>query len=103
MATKIGAKGPVNIQAKLVDETPIVFEINARFSATCPLRATAGINEPDIVFRNVCLDEDLTVDSYQKLICLRYWNEVYVPVSACEKITDTRTIHGTNSVILSYF
>ena len=103
VATKIGAKGPVNIQAKLVNDIPIVFEINARFSATCPLRATAGINEPDIVFRNVCLDEDLAFDSYQKLICLRYWNEVYVPVSACEKITDSKSIHSPISIIPSYF
>lgn len=103
VALKLGARGPVNIQAKLVDNIPIVFEINARFSATCPLRATAGINEPDVVFRNVCLDEDIQIDSYQKLICLRYWNEVYVPIAACEKISDEKSIQHPNSIIPSYF
>lgn len=103
VALKLGARGPVNIQAKLIGDIPTVFEINARFSATCPLRATAGINEPDIVFRNVCLDEDIQVDSYQKLLCLRYWNEVYVPMSTCEKISDEKTIHRPDSVIPAYF
>lgn len=103
VALILGARGPVNIQAKLMGDTPYVFEVNARFSATCPLRATAGINEPDIVFRNVCMDEDIQIDSYQKLICLRYWNEVYVPVSTCEQISDAKTIHSPISMIPSYF
>ena len=34
-----------------------VFEINPRFSATCPMRAVAGINEPDIVLRNIFMNE----------------------------------------------
>lgn len=102
-ALKLGTRGPVNIQAKLLGDTSVVFEVNARFSATCPLRATAGINEPDIIFRNVCLDEDIKIESYQKLVCLRYWSEVYVPMSACEQITDEKTIQNPNSVIPSYF
>jgi hypothetical protein len=37
-------------QAKLEGDAPIVFEINPRFSAMCPMRAAAGVNEPDIIF-----------------------------------------------------
>lgn len=50
-ALKIGATGVINIQSKLIEENPKVFEINPRFSATTPMHAVAGINEPDIVFR----------------------------------------------------
>ena len=103
VARKIGATGAINIQAKIVDDKHKVFEINARFSATCPLRAVAGINEPDIVYRNSLLDEKIKIDSYQKLVCMRYWNEVYVPMSTYEKFADKKMIQDNDSFIPSYF
>lgn len=102
-AIKTGARGPINVQAKLVDDVSKVFEINARFSATCPLRATAGVNEPDIIFRNMVLGEKIKVDSYQKLVCMRYWNEVYIPFSTYEKIFSLKTIQKPSSEIPDYF
>src|SRR5205085_6180428 len=77
-AVKFGIKGPVNIQVRLDKTEPTLIEINPRFSATCPMRAIAGVNEPDIVFRNSVLGEEIKVDRYRQLVCLRYWSEVYV-------------------------
>ncbi len=102
VALKLGASGPVNVQAKLEGDTPIVFEINPRFSATCPMRATAGINEPDIVFRNTVLDQEVKVDSYDRLVCMRYWNEVYVPYSVYEKASHSGKIEK-GSFVPDYF
>jgi hypothetical protein len=34
------------------------------------MRSAAGINEPDIIFRNLVLGEDIEVDIYQRLICM---------------------------------
>ena len=84
-ASKLGAKGAINIQAKLQGDNPVIFEVNPRFSASCPIRAVAGINEPDIVFRNTILEEEIDIKAYRKMVCMRYWNEVYVPVSTYEK------------------
>src|SRR5215204_1832226 len=84
-ASKLGAKGAINIQAKLQGDKPIIFEVNPRFSATCPIRAVAGINEPDIVFRNTILEEEVNIKTYRRLFCMRYWNEVYIPMSTYEK------------------
>lgn len=103
VAVKTGARGPINVQAKMVGDEPKVFEINARFSATCPLRAVAGINEPDIVYRNAVLDERIKINSYQKLACMRYWSEVYVPISTYEKVSSAKTLQNPNSDIPSYF
>jgi carbamoyl-phosphate synthase large subunit len=102
-AIKIGARGPINIQAKIVGGEPKIFEINARFSATLPLRAVAGINEPDIVFRNFSLGENIRVDEYEKLVCMRYWNEVYVPYSTYEKVEPDQTVEKADSFIPDYF
>jgi carbamoyl-phosphate synthase large subunit len=102
-AIKTGARGPINVQAKVVGDEPKVFEINARFSATCPLRAVAGINEPDIVYRNVVLDEKIRINSYQKLACMRYWSEVYVPISTYKMTSSAKMIQNPNSDIPNYF
>jgi carbamoyl-phosphate synthase large subunit len=104
-ARKLGAKGAVNIQAKLQGDRPIIFEVNPRFSATCPMRAVAGVNEPDIVFRNTILKEEINVKTYRKLFCMRYWNEVYVPMPTYdETIAKGETTKDENhSFIPNYF
>jgi carbamoyl-phosphate synthase large subunit len=84
-ASKLGAKGAINIQAKLQGDKPVIFEVNPRFSASCPIRAVAGVNEPDIVFRNTILREEISsIKTYRKLFCMRYWNEVYLPMPSYE-------------------
>jgi carbamoyl-phosphate synthase large subunit len=102
-ALKMGFRGPVNVQARMSGGVPKAFEINPRFSASCPMRAVAGVNEPDIVFRNWVLNESVRVDSYRKLVCLRYFNEVYVPNSAYEETAKSGRREGGVSFIPDYF
>ncbi len=102
-AMKLGARGPVNIQGRIARNELNIFEINPRFSASCPLRAVAGVNEPDIVFRNTVLGEEVRVTSFRKLVCMRYWNEVYVPFSTYKKTMEKRRIVDSDSFIPAYF
>src|SRR3712207_7528109 len=73
--TLFRSRGAINIQAKLHGDKPVIFEVNPRFSASCPIRAVAGINEPDIVFRNTILKEERSeehtseLQSRQYLVC----------------------------------
>jgi carbamoyl-phosphate synthase large subunit len=98
IALAIGARGAVNVQSRVADGVSKAFEINPRFSASCPMRAVAGVNEPDIVIRNTLLDEEVSVGSYQKLMCMRYWNEVYVPVPAVDKMAAEGRAEGLASL-----
>lgn len=66
MAKAIGAAGPVNIQARLVDGVVMVFEINPRFSGTTSLRAKVGFNEPDLLIRRHLFDEELETRFHYK-------------------------------------
>ncbi|MDA4118594.1 MAG: ATP-grasp domain-containing protein [Thaumarchaeota archaeon] len=103
VATRLGARGAVNIQSRMVEGEPKAFEINPRFSASCPMRAVAGVNEPDITFRNAVLGEKIKVEGYKKMICMRYWNEVYVPVAEYEQMERGRRLKGSTSFIQGYF
>ena len=131
VAEKLGVTGAVNIQSKYVpnyettssSKTAVefeprnlnesmqngrmkIFEINPRFSATCPLRSYAGINEPDIVFRNAVFDEKIEkVSNSRRLVCMRYWNEVYVDLAAYEKLKNVGSVKEglENSSIPDYF
>ncbi|MCU0650086.1 MAG: ATP-grasp domain-containing protein, partial [Gemmatimonadaceae bacterium] len=47
IATALGARGPLNVQCRMVDGDAWIFEINPRFSGTTSLRALVGYNEPD--------------------------------------------------------
>jgi carbamoyl-phosphate synthase large subunit len=103
VALKLGVRGPVNVQSRMVDGVPKVFEINPRLSASCPMRAVAGVNEPDILYRNAVLGEQVEVSDYQKLVIMRYWNEVYVRPSAYKRTGKEKKFSGPDSVVLPYF
>lgn len=46
---KLAPYGPVNIQLRLTNNGPLIFEINPRFSGTTPVRSSFGINEISIL------------------------------------------------------
>ncbi len=51
MAAAIPFCGPVNIQCRMRGETPVVFEINPRFSGGIPLTIAAGADFPAMLLR----------------------------------------------------
>jgi len=104
IAQKAGARGPINVQAKFDGSQAKVFEINPRLSATTPIRAAAGINEPDILFRNSVLNERVHVTEYEKMLCLRYWNEIYVGMGTYQELSGSGKIQQDNeSYNINYF
>ena len=58
MGSALRPHGPANFQFRLdAAGVPRVFEINARFSGTTPLRALAGFNEVEMCARKVIMGE----------------------------------------------
>jgi carbamoyl-phosphate synthase large subunit len=103
IAIGLGVEGPANVQARLAGSLTKVFEINPRFSASCPLRAVAGVNEPDLVFRNLLLGESMHVEHYERLVCLRFWDELYLPYPEYENAKSKGTVNSSGSFIPGYF
>ena len=77
-ALAIGGLGPLNFQFRVDGGVPKVFEINARFSGTTPLRAYAGFNEVDLLLRSLLFDEPIPRPSLGEVAILRYWDEIVV-------------------------
>jgi carbamoyl-phosphate synthase large subunit len=68
------------------------------------MRTIAGVNEPDILSRNILFDEDIKITKYSSLLCLRYWNETYLDLDSFNEIKNiTQKIKNTKSFIVDYF
>jgi carbamoyl-phosphate synthase large subunit len=88
VAAALGARGPVNIQCRVVGGTVQVFEINPRYSGTTSLRAMVGYNEPDALVRRHLLGEELvTRFPYREGRIHRGLVETFVPEEAAPSWT----------------
>lgn len=83
IATRLGSRGPLNIQCRLVDGIVKVFEINPRFSGTTSIRAMVGFNEPDVLIRRHLRGEVVEVNfEYRHATILRGLTEYFVDASS---------------------
>jgi carbamoyl-phosphate synthase large subunit len=81
LAVSLSSQGPLDIQLRLVGDTPYVFEIQPRFSFSTAFRATAGFNEPDILLRHWLRDEDFNkIDYRSDVAVMRALDHVLVPM-----------------------
>lgn len=106
IVNKLGAVGPINIQSRIDDDDKKVkvIEINPRFSASTPMRAVAGVNEPDLLIRNLLFNEKIKILQYRSLVCLRYWNETYLDLTQFQRIKTGKTaIKNVKSETFEYF
>ena len=92
IAEKLGGLGPLNFQFRPDGGVPKIFEINARFSGTTPLRAYAGFNEVDHIVRHFVLGEEIPEPQLRPLMILRYWNEILTDVEQVSTLRDTGSL-----------
>jgi carbamoyl-phosphate synthase large subunit len=106
IAKQLKTFGPLNIQSRIdMDDNQVkIIEINPRFSASGPMRTVAGVNEPDIMVRNVLFNEDVKPQDHKSLVCFRYWNESYIDKEKYERtIIQKGSVKKLNSSIIDYF
>lgn len=72
--------GPANFQFRLDKQgVPRVFEINARFSGTTPLRAMVGFNEVEMCVRKLLQGTPIVQPPVRSGVILRHLDEMFVP------------------------
>lgn len=85
--------GACNIQLRVKNGEPLVFEINARCSGTTAARALAGFNEPQMI-ADYLLKDIPPVYSIREISILRYWKELVVTNSRIEQLRETQCLPG---------
>lgn len=100
IAKRIGARGPLNIQARKVKNEYFVFEINPRFSGTTPVRCGLGINEPHIVIQDSLFKKSIPLQKHKKnyMIC-RAFQEVYFYKREFTKLKLEKQIRGSGMIM----
>jgi carbamoyl-phosphate synthase large subunit len=77
VVSALGLYDSNNVQLKLVDNRPVLFEINPRLSSTTSVRAHFGFNEPDMILRDRVLKVKVSPPAIISGNFSRYWEEVY--------------------------
>lgn len=72
MAETLGPHGPVNFQFRVDRGRVRVFEINARFSGTTPLRALAGFNDVEMTLRKLVFGEPVRQPEIESFVIARH-------------------------------
>jgi carbamoyl-phosphate synthase large subunit len=88
--------GGCNVQLRLKDGAPYIFEINARCSGTTASRALAGFNEP-IMIADYILHGKTPTYSISDISVLRYWKELVVGNERINQLKQTGQICGDGS------
>ncbi|MEI2580256.1 ATP-grasp domain-containing protein [Scytonema sp. PRP1] len=88
IAEELGGTGPLNFQFRVEQGIPKIFEINARFSGTTPLRAYAGFNEVDYLVRHYVLGDSIPVPQVRAIAIFKYWNEMIVEPDQLQRFTN---------------
>ena len=81
VAVALSCHGPVNMQFRMADGVPKIFEINARYSGTTPLRARAGFNEVEMALAHLVLGKPLVQPDVKKVNFFRVWDDLMVEPS----------------------
>lgn len=80
--------GACNVQLRLKDGRPYVFEINARCSGTTAARALCGFNEPKMIADFLLQNKPPTYEIKEQAV-MRYWNELVVPNDHINELTSS--------------
>jgi carbamoyl-phosphate synthase large subunit len=71
--------GPANFQFRVNKAgVPRLFEINARFSGTTPMRALFGFNEVDLCLRKLILGEEIAMPTIREGTVVRFLEEQFL-------------------------
>jgi carbamoyl-phosphate synthase large subunit len=86
VANRLQSFGPCNMQLRVRDGIPYIFEFNGRCSGTTYCRALAGFNEPRMI-ADFILNGTKPAFEVRPITVLRYWKELVVEnetVAGCE-------------------
>ncbi|MEZ4599284.1 MAG: ATP-grasp domain-containing protein [Syntrophotaleaceae bacterium] len=103
IAEKLGYVGPLNLQLRLTDRGPVLFEINPRFSSTESARAYFNFNMPEMCIRHFLFHQDIPRPQVKTGYFFRIFDDVFVDGMAVEKTRATGISKGISAKIVPNF
>jgi carbamoyl-phosphate synthase large subunit len=103
IAEKLGYVGPLNLQLRLTERGPVLFEINPRFSSTESARAYFNFNMPEMCIRHFLFDEVIPRPEVKTGYFFRVFDDVFVDRSAVEKTRATGFSDEISGIIVPNF
>lgn len=88
IAEQLAPDGPCNMQFRIRDGEPVIFEINARFSGTTPIRAIFGYNEVEILIDHLVNGKPIPPANLRDGIVLRTWSDVLIDSNEMQRFAD---------------
>jgi carbamoyl-phosphate synthase large subunit len=87
--------GPANFQFRIRNGKPVVFEINARFSGTTPIRAFIGYNEVEHIINHYLFNKDIpSVPKLENSTIMRVWSDVVVNTKDLDSLKEHSFTHS---------
>ena len=86
VAEKLGSFGAINIQLRLTETGPKIFEINPRFSGTTPVRACFGLNEISVLFNFFDKRNSVDVGPLREGMVIRHTTDQFVAKEDVDKL-----------------
>ncbi len=102
IAQRLGVEGPSNFQFRVRDGEPVIFEINARFSGTTPLRALFGFNEVEAIVENVLAGTPIPRPQLRAGTVLRVWSDVFVPPGQLERFAQAGELSHPEATVMPF-
>ena len=97
---RIGCIGPANVQLRLTERGPVVFEINPRFSSTTSARPHYGFNETEMCIRHFVLKEEIVRPMIRGGRLFRVVEDVFVDEMEFDLLAKTGKIENSTKTIL---
>jgi carbamoyl-phosphate synthase large subunit len=93
-----GCFGPTNVQLRMTDRGPVVFEINARFSTTTSARCHYGYNEAEMCIRSFVFHEALSQPTIRSGSFVRVIEDVVVDQQALSMLARDGRIENREEI-----
>lgn len=92
IAEKLNPDGPANFQFRVKNGTPIIFEINGRFSGTTPLRAMFGFNEIEALLKYYFFDVEIEQPLLKDGIVMRTFSDLFIENDVINEFSDNKVL-----------
>lgn len=92
IAEHLDCDGPCNFQFRIKNGRPVVFEINARFSGTTPIRAMFGFNEVLAIVDYLKTGTPIPEVTIKEGAVFRAWSDIYVDALQLENFKITGSL-----------